>query len=120
MNFDDYLQILALLRALFYLYITANSLMLAFLYWNAYQQYKMTPIIKAVYFLVLSISLNFFYMVILALVSFIDRNSPVYDWLIVGIPIFTFPLMLAIDNFRRQSTPLAEDDSQKLEKKLQV
>ena len=112
---DYILKVFALLRAFFYLYIVANSLLLAFLYWNAYRKYKMTPIIKAVYYLVLSIALNFFYMIIIALVSLVSREAIIYDWLVVFIPLFALPLMMALDNFRSQSTTTINDDG-KLEK----
>ena len=119
MIIDSILKAFALLRAFFYLYIVANSLLLAFLYWNAYRKYKMTPIIKAVYYLVLSIALNFFYMIIIALVSLVSREAIIYDWLVVFIPLFALPLMMALDNFRSQSTTTINDDG-KLEKSYKL
>lgn len=117
MNIPDYtLKVFALLRAFFYLWITIESTFLAYLYWNAYRKYKTTPIIKAIETLLFSIGLNFFYMVMVAITSVIDRDSNLYDWLIVLIPFFAIPLVMAIREFREKSTASITDGKNKLQK----
>ena len=117
MNIPDYaLKVFALLRAFFYLWITIEAIFLAYLYWNAYRKYKTTPIIKAIETLLFSIGLNFFYMVMIAITSVIDRDSNLYDLLIVIIPLFAIPLVLAIREFREKSTASITDGENKLQK----
>ena len=117
MNIADYtLKVFALLRAFFYLWITIESIFLAYLYWNAYRKYKTTPVIKAIESLLFAIGLNFFYMVLIAITSAIDNNSNLYDWLIVLIPLFAIPLLIAIREFREKSTDSVTDGKNKLEK----
>lgn len=117
MNISDItLKFFALLRAFFYLWITIESVFLAYLYWNAYKKYKSTPIIKAVEQLLFAIGINFFFMTIIAIVSAVNRNDPLYDWLIVIIPFFAFPVMLSIRKFRQESTAAVTDGKEKLKK----
>ena len=117
MNITDYtLKMFALLRAFFYLWITIESTFLAYLYWNAYRKYKTTPVIKAIETLLFSIGLNFFYMVMIAITSVIDRDSNLYDFLIVSIPLFAIPLLMAIRDFREKSTDSVTDGKNKLQK----
>lgn len=113
---ENILRFFALLRAFFYLWITIEATFLAYLYWNAYKKYKTTPVIKAIETLLFSIGLNFFYMVMIAITSLIDKESPIYDWLIVLIPLFAIPLLMAIREFREKSTDSISDGKDKLEK----
>lgn len=113
---ENILRLFALLRAFFYLWITIEATFLAYLYWNAYRKYKSTPIIKAIESLLFAIGLNFFYMVLIAITSAIDNNSNLYDWLIVLIPLFAIPLVIAIREFREKSTDSITDGENKLQK----
>lgn len=117
MNITDYmLKVFALLRAFFYLWITVESVFLGYLYWNAYKKYKTTPIIKAIQFLLFSIGLNFFYMVMVAVAGLLDKESLIYDLLIVFIPVCAVPLLMSIREFREKSTDSITDGENKLQK----
>lgn len=120
MNVDSILKPLALLRAFFYLYATVESIFLSYLYWNAYKKYKSTPIIKAVQMLFIAIGINLFYMTIIALVSFINKNDALYDILIAFIPLTILPLIYALINFRERSTDEVEKDGQHLVKSYKL
>lgn len=113
-------KFLSLVRAFFYLYLTIESSFLAFLYLNAYKKYKTTPIIKAVQILLFSISINFFYMTIVSLISFIDRGNPLYDIFIAFIPVFTVPLIYGLINFRERSTEEVAKDGKHLVKSYKL
>lgn len=114
----DTLQILALIRALAYLYLTTEAFLIAYLYWNAYRNYKMTQIIKSVYLLILTIGWVFFYMTIIGLISFIDRSNDLYDVMISLLPLVVFPLIFSLRNFRLRSTEGVKTDGHKDGKKL--
>jgi ABC-type uncharacterized transport system permease subunit len=117
MNIEFFiLKLLALIRAFFYLYITLEAVLLAYLYWNAYKKYKTTPIIKGLQLLLFSIGISFFYMCLIAIMSFIDSKNILYDYMITLIPLFSLPLMYSLNNFREQSTKEMKNDGKKLNK----
>jgi len=98
------LKIFALFRAVFYLYISVEALLLGFMYWNAYKKFKTTPIIETLERLLLSLGVAYFYMTIAALFSFLDANNNLYDILVAFIPIFTIPVAYYLAKFREKST----------------
>lgn len=115
MNIElSFLKVLAFIRAFFYLYITLEAFLLGYMYWNAYKKYKTTPIIKAVQMLLMSIGIIFFYLTIIGLISFIDANSPLYDFMVSFIPVFIIPLIFSLINFRQKSTEEVSKDGHHL------
>ena len=81
-----------------------EGLFLGFLYWNAYKKFKTTPIIKALEKLLFSIGLIFFFMTLVALISFIDSTDIYYNIMVALIPVFTIPLLVSLMKFREKST----------------
>jgi len=108
------LKLLAFARAFVYLYITLESFLLGFMYWNAYKKYKTTPIIKAVQRLLLSIGIVFFYLTIIALISSIDSNNALYDFAVAFIPLLAIPLVFSLIDFREKSTDEVSKDGHHL------
>jgi hypothetical protein len=98
------LKFAAIVRAVFYLYVATESLFLGFLYWNAYKKFKTTPIIKALERLLFSIGITFFFMTLVALISFIDSMDIYYNIMVALIPVFTIPLLVSLMKFREKST----------------
>ena len=98
------LKFLAIIRAVFYLYIATEGLFLGYLYWNAYRKFKTTPIIKALERLLFSIGIAFFFMTLVALISFIDSKDIYYDYMVALVPIFTLPLLTSLIKFGEKST----------------
>lgn len=98
------LKFLAIIRAVFYLYVATEGLFLGYLYWNAYKKFKTTPIIKALERLLFSIGITFFFMTIVALVSFIDSAHAYYSYMVALIPVFTLPLLISLIEFGEKST----------------
>lgn len=115
-----FLKFFALLRAFFYLYITIESFLLAYMYWNAYKKYKTTPIIKALQIVLLTIGLNFFYMTFLAMTSFIDKDNIIYDFLISFMPIVQIPIIYSLVNFRQKSTEEVSKNGHRLIKSYKL
>lgn len=104
MIFYKGIKILSLARAFFYLWITVEAMFLAFLYYNAYKKFKKTPIIQALQSLLFSIGFFFFYMVFVAITSYVNHEGIDYPVLISLIPLFALPLVLSIRWFRDEST----------------
>jgi len=98
------LKFAAIVRAVFYLYISMEGLFLGFLYWNAYKKFKTTPIIKSLEGLLFSIGVTFFFMTLVAMISFINATDVYYDIMVALIPIFTIPLLVNLIKFREKST----------------
>ena len=98
------LKFAALVRAIFYLYVATEGLFLGYLYWNAYRKFKTTPIIKALEKLLFSIGITFFFMTLVALISFIDSTDIYYSIIVALIPVFTIPLLISLIKFREKST----------------
>ena len=116
MNIQILLKGLSIIRAICYLYITVEAFLLGYMYWNAYRKYKTTSIIKALEQLLFSIGVAFFYMNFLAIMSFLDSGNISYYILVSLIPIFCFPLVLALKNFREKSTEQVEKNGEHLVK----
>jgi len=98
------LKFAALVRAIFYLYVATEGLFLGYLYWNAYKKFKTTPIIKSLEGLLFSIGITFFFMTLVALISFIDSTDIYYSIIVALIPVFTIPLLISLIKFREKST----------------
>lgn len=99
---EPILRILSFTRAVFYLAVTVESVFLAYLYWNAYRNLKTTPIIRALVFLLLAIGINFFYLTIVALISFVGYIE-IYKIMVALIPSTTVLLLLALRHFGDKS-----------------
>lgn len=115
------LKLLSLVRAVVYLAVTVESVFLSYLYWNAYKNFKPTPIINSLVLLLLSIGVNFFYLTIVALIFFVGYIE-IYKIMVAFIPLTTIFLLASLRRFADESVRVKKKNKnnffRKIKKKL--